>query len=256
MTTHPHHSNPSTPPGPADLQGRTAIVTGGSTGIGRATVLALASMGVAVLTNARTEEHLAEASADFADVDTPVRTVLADLSGREGVAALFTAAERAFDRLDILVCNAAVAAGSATDSDYERMEYVVRTNLLGYLACAQAALARMRAQGEGHIVLVGSMSADVREVGSSVYVATKAGIQGFAESLRKEVNEQGIRVSLIEPGATGSDMQPDPQTHDQQARDEQLLRADDVAAAVSFCLAQPSRSDVVRLDLRPHLQLI
>jgi NADP-dependent 3-hydroxy acid dehydrogenase YdfG len=114
----------------------------------------------------------------------------------------------------------------------------------------------MRARGEGHIVLVGSMSADVREVGSSIYVATKAGIQGFAESLRKEVNEQGIRVSLIEPGATGSDMQPDPQTHDQQARDEQLLRAEDVAAAVTFCLAQPSRSDVVRLDLRPHLQLI
>lgn len=115
----------------------------------------------------------------------------------------------------------------------------------------------MRKYKKGHIVHIGSMSADVRETGSSVYVATKAGVQGFAESLRKEVNEDGIKVTLIEPGATSTDMQP-ASTDDQRqnVEDSTMLKAQDVAEAVQFAISQPSRCDVVDLKLRPHLQII
>lgn len=132
----------------------------------------------------------------------------------------------------------------------------MNTNLLGYLACCHEAIKRMKPRQSGHIVLIGSMSADVREGGSSVHVATKAGVQGFAESLRKEVNEMGIKVTLIEPGALGSDMQTKKETHAQQADDLKMLKAEDIAACIQYCLTQPKRCDVVALSIRPHRQII
>ena len=134
---------------------------------------------------------------------------------------------------------------------------MIKTNLLGYIACTREALDRMKPHKAGHIVNIGSMSADVREQGSSIYVATKSGIQGFSESLRKEVNEAGIKVTLIEPGAVGTDMQP-VSVPDQRQKEENLemLKAEDIAAAVLFTLTQPKRCDVVDLKIRPHLQII
>src|SRR4051795_7478334 len=107
------------------------------------------------------------------------------------------------------------------------------------MACAHEALARMRKHGGGHIVNVGSMSADVREKGSSVYVATKSGIQGMSEALRKEVNPLGIKVSLIEPGAVGTDMQQSqysPQEQREQIEQQAMLRAEDIAACVLYVI--------------------
>ena len=101
------------------------------------------------------------------------------------------------------------------------------------------------------------MSAEVREKGSSVYVAAKAGIEGFAASLRKELNEKGIRVSLIEPGSVSSDM-ASPSAERQQAmiRDALMLRAEDIAVCVHFILTQPPRTDVILMQVRPHRQEI
>lgn len=119
------------------------------------------------------------------------------------------------------------------------------------------AIERMKEQKRGHIINVGSMSADVRETGSAVYVATKSGIQGFSESLRKEINELGIKVTLIEPGAVGTDMQP-VSVSDQEGKQEKLemLKSEDIAYAILFTLAQPMRCDVVEMRIRPHMQLI
>jgi NADP-dependent 3-hydroxy acid dehydrogenase YdfG len=120
------------------------------------------------------------------------------------------------------------------------------------------AVKRMKANGWGHIVNIGSMSADVREKDSSVYVATKAGIQGFSEALRKEVNALGIKVTLIEPGAVGTDMQDQYSPEEQRERIEQMkmLRSEDIAACVLYTITQPKRCDVVTLQIRPHLQSI
>jgi NADP-dependent 3-hydroxy acid dehydrogenase YdfG len=104
---------------------------------------------------------------------------------------------------------------------------------------------------------IGSMSADVREEGSSVYVATKAGIQGFSESLRKELNPKNIKVTLIEPGAVDTDMQPGSQSEKQEQMDSlEMMPAEDIAMAVAFCLAQHERCDIVGMQIKPHLQII
>jgi NADP-dependent 3-hydroxy acid dehydrogenase YdfG len=141
--------------------------------------------------------------------------------------------------------------------DDAEWRYAVEANLVGQLACAREAATRMIEAGQGHIVFIGSMSAEVREKGSSVYVATKAGIEGFAAALRKELNEKGIRVSLIEPGSVSSDM-ASPSAEQQRAmmKNGLMLRAEDIAVCVHFILTQPLRSDVILMQVRPHRQEI
>jgi NADP-dependent 3-hydroxy acid dehydrogenase YdfG len=109
----------------------------------------------------------------------------------------------------------------------------------------------------GHIVMIGSMSADVREKGSAVYVATKSGIQGFSASLRKEANEAGVGVSLIEPGSVGTDM-VDESPAEQALQQEKLemLTAEDIGRCVLFVLIQPERCEIVSLQVRPKAQII
>ena len=101
------------------------------------------------------------------------------------------------------------------------------------------------------------MSAEVREETGTVYVATKEAVRGFSAALRKEVNPLGIKVSLIEPGAVTSDMQPGTkQEHKKKIENMEMLEAEDIAMSVLFCLCQPKRCDIVSLQIRPHLQII
>jgi NADP-dependent 3-hydroxy acid dehydrogenase YdfG len=140
---------------------------------------------------------------------------------------------------------------------HETFRDIVDVNLNGYLSCALEALKRMSAQGGGQIILIGSMSAEVCDKNSAAYVASKAGIRGFAKSLRKEANPHGVRVSLIEPGKVGTDMQE--QSPDEQEEEEEMLKmltAEDIARCVFFVIGQPDRCDVVMLQVRPRLQEI
>lgn len=245
-----------TEPDPKKLSGKAVLVTGGTTGIGRATALSLAAQGARVFVFGRHEKELNDAMADLRKVSVDVHGVTADVTQREDVSRVFTKVDRAFGRLDVLINNAALGGGSIADDDNEDWENIIRTNLIGYLACTQEAVKRMKAAGSGHIVNIGSMSADVRESGSSVYVATKSGIQGFSEARRKEVNSLGIKVTLIEPGAVGSDMQPAKETHAAKAEKGEMLKAEDIAACVHYCLTQLERCDVVAVSIRSHGQVI
>lgn len=244
---------------PKELKGLNVIVTGATTGIGKAIAILLAQKGANVVIAGQDPDHLNEALEDLqsAEVQGNFTGFLADLSTKEGIDEIFAKADEELGGLDVLVNNAALAFQGISDGVYEDWEHVVKTNLLGYMACTRMALDRMVPKGKGHIVHIGSMSADVREKDSSVYVATKAGIQGFAESLRKEVNEKGIKVTLIEPGAVGSDMQPTTSEEEREQQDNlEMLKAEDIAAAVVYILQQPERCDVVELKIRPHLQII
>lgn len=249
-------SNEKTP----NITGRCVLITGGTTGIGREVALQLAKLGCNVLVSGRDENHLEETLNDIrlAASDSVVTGVIADVSTSEGVNKIFEEADRLFDgKLDVMINNAALAYGSATEGNYEEWQEVINTNLLGYIACSNFAIKRMVDVPNAHIVYIGSMSADVRETGSSIYVATKAGIQGFAESLRNEINEKGIRVTLIEPGAVDTDMQPDDTEEKKTATDRhEMLTASDIAGAVIYALNQDARCDVVEIRLRPRLQLI
>lgn len=244
-------------PDVTDVSGKRVLVTGGTTGIGRAVARALAARGARVLIFGRDEEDLREALAAIRGSGGDAQGITADVSSLGGVREVFSEVDRALGGLDVLVDNAAITGDGFEEDPLERIEYVVRTNVVGYLACAREAVERMKQGGGGHVVLVGSMSADLREPEGSTYVATKGAIQAFSESLRKTVNEEGIKVTLIEPGKVATDMvEKSPEEKREAIGKEEMLTPEDIAGAVLYALLQPKRCDVVALQIRPHRQVI
>jgi len=183
--------------------------------------------------------------------------LVADTTKPEDIAKIFAEADAKLGGVDILVNNAAEAAKSILDTEYDEWQYVVQANILGYMGCSRHAIDRMKVKKSGHIVNIGSLSAKLRSSGDDVYVATKSAIEGFSESLRKQVNEMGIKVSLVEPGKVGADF-PNSKPEEQPAQEDEgkMLLSEDLAAAVHFCLVQPERSDVILMQIRPHQQAI
>jgi NADP-dependent 3-hydroxy acid dehydrogenase YdfG len=242
-----------------EIKGMGILITGGTTGIGRAAAILLAQRGANVFVAGHNQEHLDETlkSIEEAGPQGKFDGIATELSTQEGIQDVFNKADATLGTLDVLINNAALAHQDVNDGNYEDWERVVKTNLLGYIACTRYALDRMTPNGRGHIINVGSMSADVREKGSSIYVATKAGIQGFSEALRKEVNEQGIKITLIEPGAVGTNMQPASDDEQSEKQDKmEMLKSQDIASSIVYALEQPLRCDVVNIKIRPHLQII
>ena len=236
------------------LAGRKAIVTGGTTGIGRAIAVLLASEGAKVFVCGRTPEPLDDALARIREVGAG-DGINVDLAKREDVARFFDAAEQFLGGLDIAVINAAVPAEALAETGEDDTDYQLAVDFTSYLTTAQAAAKRMKAGSD--IVLIGSMSAVSRAGGNSIYVAAKSGIQGFAKSLREELAEQDIKVGLIEPGFTGADFQyPDfpPEKQRELIHAGKMLRAEDIAVATQFMLTQPRRTAVSLMRVETRLE--
>lgn len=242
-----------------NIKQKRIVITGGTTGIGRAMAELLVSLGGRVLTFGRDVTNLNEAleiiKNKYPDADLYGKP--ADITQKEDIEMIFDLIERSLGGIDILINNAALGADGITESSFENSKYIIDTNIMGYLAFCEEAVKKMAAQKSGHIINIGSMSAETREETGTVYVATKAAIRGFTAALRKEINPLGIKVSLIEPGAVNTDMQPGSKQERLEKIDKmEMLEADDIAMSVLFCLSQPKRCDVVSLQIRPHLQLI
>jgi len=241
------------------IGGKRVLVTGGTTGIGRAIAVLLASEGARVFVCGRDPQHLADALARIREVGQGDGMAI-DLAEEENVARLFAAASGYLGGLDVAVVNAARGAEGLTEMSEADLRYTIGSNFTAYLLSARAAAAAMGAvgddaRGSGHIVLVGSMSAYVLDPGSTVYAGIKYGIQGFAQALRRELGPKGVRVSLVEPGLTGSDMVEG--TAEEQAEwiaREEMLRAEDIAVGVHYLLTQPRRTVVQQLTIAPRME--
>lgn len=239
------------------LKDARVLVTGGTTGIGRAIVKSLAGQGARVVTFGRDRQAIDDALRSFEGLAGEVHGFAADLGTTEGIEAIFREVDATLGGLDILVSNAALGAEPIDAMDDEAWRYVVDVNLKGAMACTRGALKRLEANGDagGQIVIVGSISAQIHAPGESVYSATKAGLLAFAETLRKEVAERGIRLSLVEPGTVGTDMQSaSPEEQREQIAEQTMLQAEDIAGAVEFIVTRPSRVDVVMMRVEPRLQ--
>lgn len=243
---------------PQDIAGKAVVITGGTTGMGRATAVLLGSRGARLLIFGRHDQELRDAMNDVKAGGGEVHGLTADVTHHEDVQRIFRHADQKIGGVDILINNAGIAARSITGKDYPDIRYAIETDLLAYLDCAHEALPRMKAKGQGHIVNIGSMSAQVVESGADIYVAAKAGVRAFSESLRKQLSENsGIKVTLIEPGRTGADLSgKTSQEQEQKAQAEETLKAEDIAECVLYCLTQPKRCDVVMVQIRPHKQPI
>jgi NADP-dependent 3-hydroxy acid dehydrogenase YdfG len=234
------------------LQGKHVLISGGTTGIGRAIAIDLVRQGCEVIVFGRHKKELDDALLDMQKVGNTGDGLVADQANLEEVRRVMQHVAAKWGNLDYLINNAAIGADSLLEDDESTWEYVARSNLVGYLLCSRYAVERM-SKG-GHIINIGSISAERRKPGGEIYTATKAGIRAFSESLRKGVEERGIKVSLIEPGRTGSDIQEmtREELEEQQSADKMMI-AEDIAACVRFCLTMPSRANVSMMQVLPRV---
>ncbi|MBV9715419.1 MAG: SDR family NAD(P)-dependent oxidoreductase [Solirubrobacterales bacterium] len=248
------------------LEGTVALVTGASSGIGEATAVALAERGAAVALIARRQDRL-EQLAGRIDGDgaraVPIQADLTD-AGQARDAVARTVSE--LGRLDILINNAGVMLlGPVQDAPLEEWERMLDVNLNGLLYCAHAALPHLiRAAEDGprgvaDMVNLSSVAGRVVRNGSGVYNLTKFGVGAFSESLRQELAGRHVRVSLIEPGATATELQSHnrPEIRDgirQRFADIERLESEDIAEAIAFMVTRPRRAAVNELMIRPSEQ--
>ena len=190
------------------LEGKKALVTGASRGIGRAIALAMAAEGADVVFNYAGSEASAKAVA--AEIEAMGRKALvlqADISSNEAATAMMDAAVKVFGRIDILVNNAGITRdGLLMRMKEEDWDAVLTTNLKGVFNCTKAAVKYMMKQKAGRIVSISSVVGLMGNAGQANYAAAKAGVLGFTKAVAKEVAARGITVNAIAPGFIQTDM--------------------------------------------------
>jgi NAD(P)-dependent dehydrogenase (short-subunit alcohol dehydrogenase family) len=234
-----------------DLSGLTALVTGGSRGIGLATARALAASGARVGVVARGEEDLLRVAGEIAG-----EAFVADLTSAAGVDSLRA---QVFDRFDgapdILVNSAgAFDVASFSETAPETFDAQISANLVAPFLTTRAFLPGMISRGSGHIVNVGSIAGRVALPGNSAYGASKFGLRGLHEVLVAELQGSGVRTTMIEPAATDTPLWDvlDPDNHPHLPNRAQMLRPEAVAAAILFAVAQPPQVEVSYLAIRAN----
>lgn len=240
------------------LQGRVALVTGASSGIGEATAMALAEAGARVAIAARRQERLQALAGRLASLGAEPLVLQADLQSTAEAQRVVRETESHYGRLDVLVNNAGVMyLEPVEEADLGRWERMLQLNLMSLIAATQAALPGMRARRDGHVVNISSTAGRVANPNAAAYAATKFGVGAFSESLRREVYQHNIRVSVIEPGVVETELR-DHIGHDSTrealnawAVGMRQLQAEDVADAIVFCVTRPAHVNVNELLMRP-----
>ena len=185
---------------------RTVLVIGASSGIGRATALALARRGDRVVLAARAPESLRAAERDCRDLGADTLVVPTDITDPEAVDALLAAAIERFGRVDVVVHSAAVVAyGRFDELPAAAFDQVIATTLTGAATVARTALRLFRAQGGGHLVVVGSLLGKIAVPYMSSYVTAKWALTGLTRTLQVEARQTpGVHVSLVSPGSVNT----------------------------------------------------
>ncbi len=233
------------------LEGRHALVTGASSGIGRAVACALSAAGARLWLLGRDAERLAQTRAMLA---TPqAHTLAVDITDRAAVAGLADAIPAPAP--DVLVhCAGLYARGTVAETATDDFTAAFDVNVAGVYDLTRTLLERL-VDSRGDIVFVNSSIVRRAVAGTGTFAATQHALKALADSLREEVNDRGVRVTSLYPGRTATPRQE--RIFEYEGRDyrpERLLQADDVAAAVLACLALPRSAEVTDLHIRPAMK--
>lgn len=241
-----------------DLQGKSAIVTGGSIGIGSAIALKLAECGANVAINYR--KHKEEAEEIINKVKSPSRKgilVQADISNFEDAAKMVESVVKDFGKLDILVNNAGINwDGVIWKMTEEQWDSVININLKGYFNYIRAAAPIFREQKSGKIVNVTSINGLRGKFGQANYSASKAGIIGLTKTVAKELGKYGVNVNAVAPGLIETDMMKQATEEVRKMAIEEIVlkrigQPEEVANVVAFLCSEMARhitGEVIKVD--------
>jgi NADP-dependent 3-hydroxy acid dehydrogenase YdfG len=241
------------------LSGKVALVTGASSGIGEASALALAAEGARMAIAARRMRRLNDLANRIHQGGGEALPIEVDVTDEAQACGMVQRVLQDFGRLDMLLNVAGIGVAApfqnTTTAEYRQM---VDINILGLLYSLNAALPAMKRQGAGHIVIVSSGTGRYIHP-SVVYSGTKHAASAMAESLRREIGKDGIRVTCVEPGAVKTEftshMRADVrEAVEQRLGDMEQLESEDVAAAILYAVTQPRRVNVNILTLYPTQQ--
>jgi clavulanate-9-aldehyde reducatase len=243
----------------AALDGKTAAVTGASSGIGEATTRALADAGAQVAICARRADRLEALAASINDGGGRALAVEADITDEQQARSFIERTRSELGSPDILVNNAGLMLlGPVEGADTDEWRRMLDVNLLGLLYCTHAVLPLMRENGGGHIVNVSSVAGRSANAGSAVYNMTKFGVTAFSEALRQEALGSNIRVTVVEPGFVSTELQghnenPAVKETIERMRTNigEVLEAEDIAASILYAVTAPGRVNVNEILVRP-----
>lgn len=235
-----------------------AIITGASSGIGRATAQALAERGLRLSLLSRSENALQSVAAQARELGAAdVRHFICDVRNEEDVARAFATTAEVFGRIDILINSAGLSLNGEVDG-YTLADWqtVLETNLTGTFLTCRAALPLMKQQGGGQIINISSGAGRNGIKQMAAYCAAKFGVIGFTEALGLEVRHHNIRVSALLPGSVATDFARVARRENAAATDEARdigysMTAEEVATAIVAMLAQPAQAWLSEVVLRP-----
>lgn len=229
-----------------NLNGKAAIVTGGTRGIGRAIAESLARAGAHVCVGARNVEELEEAVAELNDLGEGV--VAGDVRSEEEVRAMFEHAVSELGGVDVLVNNAGIGLfKTVEETTPDEFRSVIETNLCGVFYCCREAVPLMRERGGGYVINVSSLAGANPHPKMAAYNASKFALNGFSEAFMQEVRHDGIKVSYVMPGSVNTSFGGD--TPDESKSWQ--LQPEDIARVVMDLLAHDERSLPSRVEIRP-----
>ena len=245
-----------------DLSGKTVLITGASSGIGRACAEDFAKNGCRLVLAARRRDRLETLAAELEDrYGVETLTVCLDVRDRAAVDAAFAAPPHGWGEIDILVNNAGLARGLAPlqEGDIEDWEEMIDTNLKGLLYVTRAVLPGMVERGGGHVINIGSIAGHEVYPAGNVYCATKYAVAALTRATGIDTLGTGVRVSTVDPGMVETEFSV-VRFHGDAQRAESVytglepLRAEDVAEAVVFCATRPAHANVREMVLMPAAQ--
>ncbi|HEY1828705.1 MAG TPA: SDR family NAD(P)-dependent oxidoreductase [Acidimicrobiales bacterium] len=247
------------------LSGTVALVTGASSGIGEATAVALSAEGAQVVVVARRRDRL-EALAERLGGSGRALVVESDVTDQAQAEGAVNRAIEEYGRLDTLVNNAGVMLlGPIVGAPIEEWQRMVNLNLLGLLYCTHAALPHLLKSAEAEprsvadVVNISSVAGRIARLNSGVYNSTKFAVGAFSESLRQEVTARHVRVTIIEPGATATELafHNRPEILEGMAQTfggVELMTAEDIANSIRYAVTQPRRVVINEILIRPTEQ--
>ena len=232
-----------------NLKGKTAVVTGGTKGIGRAIAESLVNAGVNVSFTARHEREIERVAAELKEAG-PGRAAgfFCDVRDEAQVKAFFAQTVEKFGGIDILVNNAGIGMFATVESmSADDFRAVIETNLCGVFYCCHEAIPLLKQRGGGYIINISSLAGTNAHPRMAAYNASKFGLNGFSEALMQEVRHDNIKVSYIMPGSVNTEFGGDEPSDEKSWQ----LQPADVANTVINLLLYPDRALASRIELRP-----